>query len=388
MENNTPVVKLKETYLAETFASRIMRITVEEIRKRVASKELRGFISSNGEVSVLSQDVFFTPASMASMMYVSKEDVIGWIKSGKLKAVHSGGDYKISYNEYSRFGKSGIWMGKLHDKMFEYMRTLIEDGRAIEEVNEGFRRGMKPHIDKAREVIEYLEEIHTYYEKKVDILNGKVALIAAFIITTRLISVLYSTLNLIETGELVGASALFRSIYEGVNLAEYFIFSDGTRKDQKNLNKWFNGEWIKNATCEEFLVKWYRKVGVDRNGKFQGLQKKSYGLYSKLVHFNYNAIMESYNAFASYGPGGKKVHRIGFDYKSTRLLRKSVSFLGCFEGLLQSVVIMFMLCFQRTLPMESSHIEKLMQYNRYYQKSVAERNKELSASNKDKRQVK
>jgi len=377
MKNNTPVIKLKGTYLAETFAARIMRISIEDIRKKVASKELRGFISTNGEASVLSNDVFFTPESMASMMYVSKEDVIDWIKSGKLKAIPSDGNYKISYEEYSRFGQSGIWMGKLHDKIFEHMKILINDGRAIEQVNEGFRRGMKPHIDKARQIIGYLEEIHAYYEKRLDVINGKSALDAAFIITARLISILYSAINLIETGEIIGASVLFRSIYEGVNLVKYFIFSSGSREGQKDLNKWFSGEWIRNATCEKFLVEYFKKTGFDKDGKLQEFQKKAYDLYSKLTHINYNAIMESYNAFASDGPGGKKVHRIGFDYKSTRLLRKSVDFLGAFEGLLQSVIIMFLLCFQKSLPMESPHVEKLMEYNRYYQKSVAERSKEL-----------
>ncbi|MEW6008162.1 MAG: excisionase family DNA-binding protein [Candidatus Omnitrophota bacterium] len=379
MNDDIPVIKLKGTYLAETFAARIARVGVEEIRKKVSSKELRGFISSAGEVSVLSDDVFFTPESMASIMHVSKEDVIDWIKSGELKATQSGEDYRISYEEYSRFGQSGMWMGKFHDRMFEYMGSVIDNGRMIEEVNEGFRRGMKPHIDKAREVIEYLEQIHTYYEKNLDILNGKSALVVAFIIMSRMISILYSALNLIEAGEIVGASVLFRSVYEGENLAKYFIFSEGTREGQQNLNKWLNSEWIRDSVCRKFLVKHFRKAGFENIDKLQELQSKQYDYYSKLTHLNYNAIMESYNAYFSSGPGGDKVHRIGFDYKSARLLRKSVGFLGCFEGLLQSVIITFLLCFQKNLPLESSHIDKMMEYNRYYQKSVGERNKELKS---------
>jgi len=312
-------------------------------------------------------------------MYVSEEDVIGWIKSGELKAIQSNGDQRISYEEYSRFGQSGMWMDKFHDKMFEHMEALIDDGKAIEEVNQGFRRGMKPHIDKAREIIGYLEEIHISYEKILDVLNDKSALGAGFIITARLISLLYSALNLIETGEIIGASVLFRSIYEGVNLTKYFIFSSGSKEGQEDLNKWFGGEWIRNARCEKFLVEYFKKTGFDKDGKLQELQKKAYDLYSKLAHINYNAIMESYNAFASDGPGGEKVHRIGFDYKSTRLMRKSVTFLGVFEGLLQSVIITFLLCFQKSLPMKSAHVEKLMEYNRYYQKSVTERSNELRA---------
>lgn len=373
MDNNTPIIKLKGTHLAETFAARIMGISVEDIRRKVVSKELRGVISTNNEASVLSNDVFLTPESMASVMHVSKEDVIDWIKSGKLKVLHSDVDFKISYEEYSRFGQSGVWMGKFHDKMFEYIKNLINDGSAIEQVNEGFRRGMKPHIDKARQIIGCLEEIHSYYEKKLDVLNAKLALDAAFIITARLISILYSALNLIETGEIVGASVLFRSIYEGKNLAKYFIFSSGTKKGQEDLNKWFSGEWIRNATCQKFLVEYFKKAGFDKDGKLQEFQEKAYDLYSKLTHINYNAIMESYNVFASDGPGGEKIHRMGFDYKSTRLLRKSVDFLGVFEGLLQGVIIMFLICFQKSLPMESSHVERLMEYNRYYQKGMAER---------------
>lgn len=382
MENNTPVIKLKGTYLAETFAARILRIRVEDIRKKVVSKELRGFISTSGEASVLSNDVFFTTESMASMMYVSEEDVIGWIKSGELKAIQSNGDHRISYEEYSRFGQSGMWMDKLHDRMFEHMKALVDDGRVIEEVNQGFRLGMKPHIDKAREIIGYLEEIHTYYEKRLDVLNNKSALDAGFIIVARLISILYSSLNLIETGEIIGASVLFRSVYEGVNLAKYFIFSSGSKEGQEDLDKWFSGEWIRNATCEKFLGEYFKKTGFDKEGKLQEIQKKAYDLYSKLTHINYNAIMESYNAFASNGPGGEKVHRIGFDYKSTRLMRKSVSFLGAFEGLLQSVIIAFLLCFQKSLPMESAHVEKLMEYNHYYQKSSIERSGELRTLSK------
>lgn len=377
MENDN-VIERKGTYLDETFASQIIGISIEEIRTRVSCGRLKGFLSSGGIAKVLSDDVYFTTESMALSMHVSKEDVIEWIKSGQLKAEQSEEDYKISYKEYSRFGQSGMWMAKFHDKMFDYMKELINNGGAIEEVNNGFRLGMKPHITKAHEVIEYLEQIHKNYEKNINI-HEKTAKVAAIVIIARVISILYSALNLIEKGEVVGASALFRVIYEGENLAKYFIFSEGTINGKCDLDKWFKGVWIRNAICQKYLVKYYREAGFDKSNTIQDLQTKLYDLYSRLTHPNYDSIMESYNMFSSSGPGGNKAYRMGFDYKSAMLLRKSVVFLGCFERLLQSVLNTFILCFKSTLPMENNHIQKLIEYNQYYQKSVAERNKEIKS---------
>ena len=250
------------------------------------------------------------------------------------------------------------------------MKKLACDGAIINEVNEGFRRGMKPHIEKAKEVIECLEQIHSHYDSKLDVLNEKSTLTAAYIITAKVISILYSSLNMIEKGELIGAAALFRTIYEGVDLALYFTLSENTEKGKKDVSKWFNGKGIKNDTCRSFIAKFYQEYGFDKDGKMKRLKSTLYDGYCKLVHLNYHVIKESYNTMALSGSGPKKVYRMGFDYKNTKLMRKSVSFLSAFEGLLNSVLAMFLLCFQAKMPLEEAHILQLKKYHAYYLKTI------------------
>ena len=203
MKKAKQIIKLPGLYLAEAHAANVFGVSVPELRRKVVSKEIKGRICANGEVSISSDDAYFTPGTMARMMHVTKNDVVEWIQSSELKATADGDNYKISYEEYSRFGEFGMWMEKAVDSHFKYMKQSISKGRIIEEVNEGFRRGMKPHIEKAREVVDYLEKLHSHYENKFDILNEKSAIVAGLIIVARIISILQSILNLIEKDELV-----------------------------------------------------------------------------------------------------------------------------------------------------------------------------------------
>lgn len=242
-----PVIHIKGEFLAESLVARVLGQPVSDIRKMVKEGKLKGRTWSNKEVSVSADDVYFTPKTMASMMYVQEQDIIDWIGSGEVKALKSGVDYKIPYKEYSKFGQSGKWTPKLHENMFKQFVNEINNGQIINEVNEGFKRGMKPHIDKARDTVNYLETVHKKYLTQVNVHEDRTALVAAYVIHARIISLLHTTINLIENNELVGASTLFRSIYEGVDLSQYFILSTEDKNAQKKLKQWFDGGDVKNT---------------------------------------------------------------------------------------------------------------------------------------------
>ena len=159
-------IRTESEFLDEYFASRIIGKSVPEIRAMVRSGELKGRIWSNEEVSVDTKDAYLTSRTMADLLLVEEQDVLDWIKAGEIYAKKTSDGYRVPYKEYSRFGQSGAWMKKCHDKMFRQFVKEINDGEIISEVNEGFKRGMKPHIDKAREVVDYLEKIHSEYQSQ------------------------------------------------------------------------------------------------------------------------------------------------------------------------------------------------------------------------------
>ena len=101
-----------------------------------------------------------------------------------------------------------------------------------------------------------------------------------------------------------------------------------------------------------------------------------YDIFSGFVHFNFESIMESFNAFGSHGFGQKKVYQMGFDYEGAKLLRKSVGFLAAFEGILISVLTTFIICFRNTLPLKTEHADGLLENKEYFEKDLADRNKE------------
>lgn len=376
-------IKSRRTYVSESLASRMLGESVQEVRRKIQAGELKGIQSTDGNFSVQSDVIYLIPKTVASLIKVQEKHVFEWINSGKLKAIKEGDSYKVSYAEYTRFGQSGQWMPQFHDTAFEHMKKLVNQGQIMEEVNEGFRRGMEPHIIKAREVIEYLEKIHSSCDQKLDVLKGRSTVVAVYVITAKVISILHSTLNLIEKSELIGASSLFRTIYEGVDLINYFLFAGDTKKGQKDLKKWFEGEHIKNPTCSAFFIDFCRKNNFDTDGKMKQRKDELYDGYCKLVHLNYPVIMESYNAMASRGFGQLKVHRMGFDYKDARLMRRAVPFLTNFEALLDSFIVMFILCQTIGLPFEQEHLDKLREYHEFYSKDVIERIKILKQENKE-----
>lgn len=380
MENddNIPVLELKGEFLDEKFAARLMGKTVPEIREMVKNGSLKGKEWAEGDVTVSAEGAYLTPKTMAEILFVKEEDVLEWINSGKVKAAQKDGNYKIPYKEYSKFGHSGGWMPKMHDSIFEKFVQELNGGKILGSVNEGFKRGMKPHIDKAREVIDYLEKVHGEYLPKLNVLEDKTALVAAYVIHARIISLLHTTINLIENNELVGASTLFRSIYEGVDLSQYFILSQDDKNAQKRLRKWFDGGDVSNTTRTEFLVRFLKKTGIADPKNFKKQKDKMYDIFSGFVHFNFESIMESYNALSSDGFGQKKIHHIGFDYKGARLVRKSVGFLAAFEGTLTSELTTFLICFANTLPLRDEQKEMLVKYKEYFVKDLVERKAILS----------
>lgn len=380
-EQYRPVIQLKEIYVSESLASRMLGQSIENVRKMIKTGELRGIEGDEGDFSVQSDSIYLTPKTIASLVHVQEQDVLHWINSGKLKATKDGDAFKIAHQEYTRFGQSGEWMPQFHNYAFEYMKKLVSERKIIEEVNDGFRRGMKPHIIKARETIEYLEKIHYSCDPKLDVLKDRSAVVAVYVVAAKLISILYSSLNLIEKSELTGASSLFRTIYEGVDLINYFLLSGNTKNGQKNLKKWLEGDSVKNTTCGSFLVDLCKKNNFDKDGKMKIKRDELYDLYCKLVHLNYPIIMESYNAMASRGFGQLKIHRMGFDYKNTRLMRRAVPFLTAFETLLDSVIVAFLLSERCGLPLKKEHTDELKEYHDYYSKSVVERNKILRKQN-------
>ncbi|MCA9408023.1 MAG: hypothetical protein KC733_05000 [Candidatus Omnitrophica bacterium] len=372
-----PVIKLKETYLSGELAAKMLSKPISAIKGMVEKAELRGRISDDGRVSVFADDVYLTPKIMAIMLYVQEKDILEWITTDELKAIKANGQYKIPYKEYSSFGQSGKWMKKFHDNSFELFKKMATDGEIINEVNEGFRRGMKPRIVKARQVIEDLEKIHNDYQSQINVLDYRTALVASYVICARIISLLYSTLNLIEKDKLVGASVLFRSIYEGMDLAQYFILSTGSKNAQKKLARWFEGGDVKNTTTSDFLLNYIDENGLADRRKTKKQKDQMYDIFSGFVHFKFESIMESFNALGSSGFGQRKVHQIGFDYKGTKLLRKSVGFLTAFEGLLTAVLATFIICFRESLPLKTEHEKILLEHRDYFSKDVMERNKIL-----------
>jgi hypothetical protein len=103
---------------------------------------------------------------------------------------------------------------------------------------ENFTMRINELIGRYREFIKVLENLHRKYHKNVDVLNDETAVSAAYILLAKIINLLYLCCLCLEN-HYYHANMILRPIDEHIDLAEYFVFTDGTPKGEKHVMEWF-----------------------------------------------------------------------------------------------------------------------------------------------------
>jgi hypothetical protein len=302
----------------------------------------------------------------AAIGYKVKEaDVLQWISEGRIAAVKKDGITYISIEEYQRFGSS--MPIELYEKIVEYIWEGIQSEfpKSQKEVYKRVLNNSQIVLDRDESVVALFEEIHKKYEPHIDIFSDKRGSVASFIIFARIISLLYSIINLLRNLVYSESFILFRPLWEAILLAEYFIVSEHNNENEKEITDWFcNDESPRPWKVRKYLS---AKLAIPLD-----MYSKLYDGYSKPIHHTYKSIMDTYKQMSLHGPTKTYTKNLGFDYKeSSYPSRDIVSTIEAFENLVLSSLFGFQICFFSTI--SESEREDILREISYYQKDYGER---------------
>lgn len=313
-------------------------------------------------------DYFLTVEQAANGYKVELADVISWIETGKLKAKKlDDGTYQIPLDEYQKFGQS--MPPELTQKINEYLWRSMQ--RVQPEVQEKVRKRFLANsqfvLERAEQAISLMERLHKKYESGVDIFENRCGGVAAFIVFARIISLLYSISGLLRAGVISESVILFRPLWEGILLADYFAVSDALGQNKNAINRWFEkeGEIIGASTVREYLSE---KLDLP----LELLKKLNKG-YSFAVHHTNNSIMESYRGYSMSGMGSNFSQRLGFDYHKSSIGRDLVPTVGAFENLIMASLNAFVQCFWTSLPLTDEEKALIQTEREFYSLDSLER---------------
>lgn len=217
-----------------------------------------------------------------------------------------------------------------------------------------------------RKDIKVLERIHKKYINNVDILNDDTALVAAYILFAKVINLLNMVCLCLEKFYFHSCS-LLRIIDETIDVAEYFIISEGTEKGDSHLKRWFREDVSpKHSICREELSKYMSSIIQNRPEANKDLMNTLYQQKSKMIHPTRNIILE----VLTYSKKERILLPNTFDYKSCSYTRKIYKLAVFFKSSIQTAFQGFFMCFHEKMPLENGDKDILMSFNDKYEKNT------------------
>lgn len=116
-------------------------------------------------------------------------------------------------------------------------------------------------------------------------------ILAAYLLVGKAFSNLESIIFLSKEGRVLEIVELIRSGQESLDLAFLFM-EDG---QEQRLNKWFNGEIIKNAKARHALQTAINKMGV--HYPVRSLKSEAYKILSLYTHSSYGALFDAIDIY-------------------------------------------------------------------------------------------
>jgi hypothetical protein len=313
----------------------------------------------------MSKKVKLIPFSIAAQtLMLNQNTFYGLIKGKKIKIYKntnldnciSGSDLKIlCYNEEARKISKTFLLKSLFS--LESDKKNKKDAILIHKIKE--------LLEQYRKDIEVLEKIHNKYKNNVNILNDETALVAAYILFAKVINLLNMVCLCLENFYL-NAGALLRIIDETIDVAEYFIISEDTKKRDLDLKKWFREDVSpRNSICREELSKYMSSIIQNKPEANKNTMDTLYHLKSKMIHPTRSIILEG----LIYS--GKEEISLpnSFDYKRCSYIRRIYKLVDFFKSSIQTAFQGFFFCFYKKMPLEKGDKDILIFINDKYEKN-------------------
>ena len=221
---------------------------------------------------------------------------------------------------------------------------------STQRVNDDIQNKSKRIQEKIDDRTEFIEEnlnklilIHQKYTKRIDTINNKNSLPAAYIIFVRAFNLIHIINMNIKLGYL-NILILFRPLNESLIMAEYFLSTKDTQKGKVDLEKWFFEDRSPNISdmrnkVEEFSRK---HLPIKIYDLFKGLLFRLHDRLSKSVHNSYNDVTILFKPIL----GSNKIEFMDYEYKTSVKLREIYELVQYLESVLHTSILQFTKCFE------------------------------------------
>lgn len=307
---------------------------------------------------------YMSVENLSNRLGLAIEDVWEWIKKDKPHMLEDHmGRKTVPLELLEQYSRSSDYIQALNKTLvLEHLSMGSDDPK----VNQKLKEEKLLIIESCRSRINDLETIHRKYLQSVNDLGYETKIMAAYLIFSRLISVL-KMCCLCQEHDYWHWGSQLREVDEGLTLAEYFITAGDSPKGSNYLHRWFRQNYApKDSVCRDVISE--SLATNDRSYTKEdnlALMEELYEKKSKLTHQTFGSIREItkfkiLNGMAlidkiEYGPTEyqRKLLELTVSFRSN-LLTCFPSFLKCFQSLLNKEDILLLCDISRELMNEDT----------------------------------
>lgn len=302
-----------------------------------------------------------------SILRVSERRMRTWIREGRV-VVHMTLDGKEAMKMSDL--KTLAHTPEAHEAALEGLAWEAQrrEDDELSGQNAQFSEEIARRVMLYREYIQTLQDIHHYYGNRLDVLHDESPVVAAYLLYGKVISLLKMTCLCLEH-HFWNALILLRPIDEAIQLAKYFIYIETDTQGVQHLRKWFReNRSPQNAVCRQAIGKYMDSILPPTDDRpSASVMGELHDKKSKEIHHTSNGIWETYRAKVENG----KLIPLGFDYGPCSYPRKILEVTEFFQSSIWTAVQGFLLCFQKRLPLEQAHVDRLMDFDQLFRKAAS-----------------
>ena len=290
-----------------------------------------------------------------------ESDVIKWIEEEKINVKP---DFR-GRPAVEQFIKDRLAQRKDFNEAFK--RSLLNDRKQKEFLGyskaEIYKEKRLALIEEYKQFIDELQKIHETCLENVNFHGEESSVRAAYLLFAKAINCLRMGCENLRMGYWY-AGSIIREIDEAIHLAEYFVVTEGTEEEQKDLIKWFRLNYApKHSKCRDALAN-HMSILINDIGKenHQQLMNELYQKKSKWTHPTFNVIREitDFNV-------GDQIEIEKLSYGPSNYEFKLYELTDFYKSSIWSTFQAFTICFSQTLPLSESVRVRLIEIDRYFQ---------------------
>lgn len=249
----------------------------------------------------------------------------------------------------------------------EFKISLCMDSREEEQRNSDIeaieaKKQRAEVLETYESYIKDLAKLHSKYLATANKHPFESAVVAAYLLFSRAISLLHQGCSCLKNGYWY-TGAILREIDEVVDVAHYFVVTEGTEEGKTAVRRWFRqNKAPKHNVCRRALAESCARLNPEYCAENQeALLNEQYQKKSKWVHPTFSAIREVTRFVVK-----DQITIDSIDYESCSREYKLEELIDFYRSSIWTCFQTFFLCFKHTLPLTDEDSNLLLSYDKLF----------------------